>query len=334
MQTEDDLIDSPLQQIYTEGVHSVDVLIYQLPQTPWTLEVVDMFGNSTVWHDEFATDQAALDEFFRTIQEEGIESMIGEASNLIHDLPPELATNLLHLRTPLSTEELLELDSFLISDATSEETMALNALDGYLTAFAIGPSNLHMNQWYPGIWGGREEDAPAFETLDDAQWIMELIMRHFNSIIWSIQGDPDTHEPCFGHFYAESDSREYVDGEMWAYGFMQGLAICREDWQPLFDDPDGPAWLNSIRLLVGDDLSEEEMVLVRTPSQRERLTLQIPAAIAAIFRFWLPYRTAIFELELAKTYQKQHPIIGSDDPCPCGSGEMFKQCCGMASTKH
>jgi uncharacterized protein len=221
-----------------------------------------------------------------------------------------------------------------MSEATSDETMALDTLDGYLTAIVIGPTTLSMSQWNQGIWGGREKDAPAFETLEAAQRVMELIMRHYNGIIWSIQHDPDTHEPLFDHFQGEGDSRIFVDGEMWAYGFMQGLALCREDWRPLFDAPDGPAWLNPIRLLGGDDLSEEEMALIRTPSQREALALQIPASLAAIYRFWLPYRKAIHELELAKSYQRQHPKIGRNDPCPCGSGKKFKKCCGMASTQH
>ena len=333
MQTEDDLIQSSLQQTYTEGVHSVVVLIFQMPQTPWTLEVVDMFGNSTVWDDEFATDQAALDAFFKTIQEEGINSLIGEASNPNFDLPPEAATHLIRLMEPLSTEELLELDDFLMSDVTSDETMALDTLDGYLTAFAIGPSNMHVNQWYPGIWGGREEDAPAFETLEEAQRITELIMRQFNSIIWSVQEDPDTHEPLLDHFSVEGDSKQYISGEMWAYGFMQGLALCREDWQPFFDDPDGPAWLYPINML-NHDMYEPGMEHFLSAQNREGLALQIPTAIVAIYRFWLPYRKAILELELAKPYQKQHSIISSTDPCPCGSGEMFKQCCGIASTKH
>jgi uncharacterized protein len=332
MQNEDDPIDliySPLQQIYTEGVHAVEVLIYQFPQRPWTLEVFDMFDNSTVWDDQFATDQAALDEFFRIIEEEGIESLIGKPADSIQGLAPEIATNLMHLMLPLSSEELQELEDFLFSAATSDEAMSLETLDGYLTGFAIGPTNIHVNQWYPGIWGGREEDAPAFESFEQSERIMKLIMRHFNGIIWSVQEDPDTHQPLFDHF----DSKEYIDAEMWCYGFIQAMEFCRKDWQPLFDDPNGPTWLHPIKML-GDEMLDEGMESSLSASKREELALQISASISAIFRFWLPYRKAILELELAKSYQMQHPIIASDDACPCGSGEMFKQCCGTASTKH
>lgn len=334
MQPEDELIHSPLQQTYAAGGHSVDIHIYRMSHTSWTLEVVDIFGNSTVWDDEFTSDQAALDEFLRTVREEGIESLVGEPSSQTREVPPEIASNPLRLAAPLSEEEMLELDSFLMSEATSDPPMALDTLDGYLTAIVIGPTTLPMSQWYGGVWGGREEDAPAFETMEEAQRITELIMRHYNGIITSIQHDPDTHDPLFDQFQGEGDSRKYVDGEMWAYGFMQGVALCRKDWQSLFDDPLGPEWLNPIRLLGDDDVSEEEMALIRWPAQREQLALQIPAALAAIYRYWLPYRKAIHELQLAKTYQREHPKIGRNDPCPCGSGKKFKKCCGMASTLH
>ena len=47
------------------------------------------------------------------------------------------------LSTPLSDEELEELDQFLMSDAVSDEAMLLDTLDGYLTAIVIGPATIN-----------------------------------------------------------------------------------------------------------------------------------------------------------------------------------------------
>ena len=334
MVTEDDLIYSPLQQTYTVGKHKIEIQIYRMPHTAWALEVLDIYGNSTVWDEEFATDQAALDEVLRTIREEGIETLIGEPSSHAQEVPPEIESSPLRMATPLSEEELAELDSFLMSDVTSDETMALDTLDGYMTAIVIGPTMLSMSQWYSGIWGDKEEDTPHFATLEEAQHIMELIMRYYNGIIWSLQHDPDTHEPLFDIVTLEGDTREYLDGEMWAFGFMQGLELCQQDWKALFDDPRGRAWLNPIRLLGADDVTEDERALTQTPEQREEIVNRIPESVAAIYRFWLPYRQAIHELELAKTYRREHTKVGRNDPCPCGSGKKFKKCCGVAGTLH
>jgi uncharacterized protein len=343
MSYEDELISSPLQQTLTVGGTSIEVHIYRMPDTGWTLEAVDEFGNSTVWEGEFDTDQSALDEVLKTIREEGIESLVGspsEEASLSGDhasptkIPLEIGSNPLRVMAPLSDEELDELDAFLMSDATSDETMSLEALDGYLTAIIVGPTTLGMSQWLHGVWGNSEEDAPAFVTIEQAQHIMELIMRHYNGIIWSLKHDPETHEPLFDVLTLESGSREYLDGEMWAYGFMQGLELCRRDWQPLFDDPHGPEWLQPIRLLGSDDISDEERAAIRWPDQREKLANQIPESVSAVYGYWLPYRQAVHEQQLAKTYQREHPKTGRNDPCPCGSGKKFKKCCGIAAILH
>ncbi len=54
--------------------------IYRAENEDWILEVVDEHGNSTVWDDLFPTDQAALDEAMRTIDEQGIDAVIGPPS--------------------------------------------------------------------------------------------------------------------------------------------------------------------------------------------------------------------------------------------------------------
>ena len=66
------IIVSPLCGPFTKDGVTVDVQIYRLEDTEWTLEVVDQHGTSTVWHDPFATDRAAQMEFLRTVDEEGM----------------------------------------------------------------------------------------------------------------------------------------------------------------------------------------------------------------------------------------------------------------------
>ena len=44
--------------------------------------------------------------------------------------------------SPLSEEELQELDHFMLYEVDNDESMTLDALDGYLHAIAIGPITL------------------------------------------------------------------------------------------------------------------------------------------------------------------------------------------------
>lgn len=70
------LITSPLSGPFTEGEMTVDVQIYRLEDTKWTLEVVDGEGTSTVWDDQFETAADAKAEFLRTVAEEGLVAAI------------------------------------------------------------------------------------------------------------------------------------------------------------------------------------------------------------------------------------------------------------------
>lgn len=228
----------------------------------------------------------------------------------------------------LSAEELDELDGFLLSSLTSDATMMLDTLDGYLTALVVGPVALKPSQWLPTVWGPRVSDEPAFENMEQARHILDLILRHMNGIVESLRHDADAHVPIFDTLVYEEDPREYVDGEMWAHGFMTGVALCRKDWQPFFDDPKNVETLRPIHLLGSDDIESEEMALVDTPEQREGIGKQIPASLASIYRYWLPSRQAEVEHMIPATIRREQPKVGRNDPCPCGSGKKFKKCCG------
>jgi uncharacterized protein len=236
--------------------------------------------------------------------------------------------------THLSDNDVDELDEFLMSDLTSNSTLMVDGLDGYLTAIAIGPVTLMPSQWLPGIWGPTPGDAPAFESKKQAQRILDLVVRHFNSIIENLENGPDSIAPLFGYNEIPGDPHEYLDAEPWALGFMQGVDLCRSAWKPLFDEKQGQAWLRPLQLLGSTERSKEERLLVDRPDQREQISKQVPGSIASIYRYWLPYRALVIERELATRDHLAAPKIGRNDPCPCGSGKKFKKCCGAGNILH
>ena len=247
---------------------------------------------------------------------------------------PTTSSNPLQVMVPLSEEELEELDQFLLSDVPSEEAMLIDALDGYLTAIVVGPRTVMPSQWLPGVWGSTDSDSPKFETLEQGQRILTLIMRHMNGIVWSLQHDPDEFDPMFSTVKYPGIKRGYKDGEMWANGFMEGIALIRQDWQPLFDDPAMVRAIRPIHLLGADDVTAEEDALIRSPAQRERIAEGIPAAVAAVYRYWRPHREACIQRVIATPNVRTDPKTGRNDLCPCGSGKKFKKCCGAAAVLH
>lgn len=79
MLEETEIIYSPLQQPYVEDGKRVEIYIYRMAHTGWTLEVVDEFNGSTVWDGEFETDQEALELALSELAEDGIDAYIGPA---------------------------------------------------------------------------------------------------------------------------------------------------------------------------------------------------------------------------------------------------------------
>ena len=71
---------SRLSQAVTRDGKTVEVQIYEGDPGKWILEVVDQYDNSTVWDDQFESDQEALAIALETIDEEGIDSLIDSSS--------------------------------------------------------------------------------------------------------------------------------------------------------------------------------------------------------------------------------------------------------------
>lgn len=70
------LIRSALCQSLTRDGKTVDIGIYG-GGDGWLLEVVDEHGNLLGWNDLFSSEQAALDEVLKSIEDDGIDSLIG-----------------------------------------------------------------------------------------------------------------------------------------------------------------------------------------------------------------------------------------------------------------
>lgn len=76
---EPDFIESPLSQHVTRNGVTVRVDIYADSDHRWILEIVDAENTSHVWDEHFETDQQALDEALRALEEEPLE-FLGRSS--------------------------------------------------------------------------------------------------------------------------------------------------------------------------------------------------------------------------------------------------------------
>lgn len=325
--TDDDIeiIYSPLTQTHSADGHTLQIEIYRGGDSLWILEIVDELGTSTVWDAQFETDTAALAAAFGAIEEEGVHHFMTTAQLEAKEAEPEFMRRL----AQLSEKELDALESFLL-DQDTEEGMTLDMLDGFLHALALGPETVMPSRWLPKVWGqGGSAMLPPVANRDEANHVMELVMRHFNSIVAGLEQAPPAVYPLWPTTPCEAG--EFEDAEMWAYGFIEAVKLSAAAWQPLFDDPAGRQCYLPIHLLGAEDVSPEEEALTLTPAQRAALAAQIEGSLLQMHAFWLPWRQAVAEREQAR---RLSPKVGRNEPCPCGSGKKFKKCCGAPSELH
>src|SRR5229473_3983958 len=147
--------------------------------------------------------------------------------------------------SPLSNEEIRELDAFLTSDATPDWCMGIVTLDGFLSALAIGPELVPPSVWLPLVWGGEKE--PVFESSAQAERIIGILMRRFNDIRRMFGEAATGFEPLL--YTREVDGETKWIGDDWCSGFMEAVDLSFDDWQPLFDDKPSCALLAPILTL-------------------------------------------------------------------------------------
>jgi yecA family protein len=156
-------------------------------------------------------------------------SALFPTANLPQDTPCPVTTantpSMMLQPTPLTEDELDELDQYLLYGAESDEAMVIDVLDGYLHAIAIAPITLHPRQWLPKIWG-TDQMMPSGESLDRINHILGLVFRHYNSIIANLESNPpELYTTWATTLYR---GKEYDDAEGWAYGFSRGHAALLE----------------------------------------------------------------------------------------------------------
>jgi uncharacterized protein len=184
----------------------------------------------------------------------------------------------------LNDQEFDELDRFLMSAHCGDETMAMDALNGYLTAIAIGPVVIPPEQWVPRIWGPSPQDAPKFRDAQQRARIHELLARALEDIRVTFEVAPKDFEPLFS--VQKFKGQELLDAEAWCWGFLEAISLNEAAWQPLRESSQA-ILLRAIDLLGTEEIDEAQLVLVDGPVKCHKLAIEVEASVPQIQRFWL-----------------------------------------------
>lgn len=129
------------------------------------------------------------------------------------------------LNTPLTDEELDELEAFLFSDAVSEDALDLVGTHGYFCALNISPVKISEKQWLQELFDG----SPEYTTETEKARIEGLLRRFYFSIGSDLYNDQEMLLPCDLTLVPEEDDEQsYLTS--WAQAFMEGVFLKEDEW--------------------------------------------------------------------------------------------------------
>lgn len=184
---------------------------------------------------------------------------------------------------PLSEEELNMLEAFLTSADSPEECMnSLEMIDGYLTAIVIGPEVVPEHRWIKYMLDPENLRENLFNSPEDETQITELLNRHVNAIDAQFENDPEAFLPIYEMFsYSEEEERQ-IAIEEWALGFILGMELCHEAWQPLFSD-ESTAMLAGPLFVLGKVTDDYDTM---SQEQKDQMIDMLDESILGIYAFW------------------------------------------------
>lgn len=216
---------------------------------------------------------------------------------------------------PLTEKELQWLDDMLDKYGSEASIVDVAELDGLLTAVLSGPRMIEPSEWLVALWGG-QNNIPKWSNEREMNRFMELCFQHMNDIADRLAEFPDQFDPLFG--VRETEGQDFTVVEEWCFGYMRGVAL--SDWSSL------PADLQPALDAIALHGKEENFSQLETlsPEEMEAHFAAIRPAALALHDYWITQPEAVPE--------PQQPVVaeqkpGRNDPCFCGSGKKYKQCC-------
>ncbi len=216
----------------------------------------------------------------------------------------------------LTDQEQDWLGGFLSCPQVPDGTMSLEMLDGFFTALVIGPELVMPSEYLPLIWG-EDDEGPDWDSPEQAEYVFGLLAKHWNAIAERRLADAE-HRPIIDTFGMA------MPGEEWTEGFLRGIDMVAEAWDPLFDDRRVDHIVLSILALC--EGTPEEVQEQLTEEMRDTILAQLPVTLQMIAAYWRGQDQGLPRGEPIRSAK-----VGRNEPCPCGSGKKFKKCCGSAT---
>jgi uncharacterized protein len=226
---------------------------------------------------------------------------------------------------PLTDAELDRLGDFL-KRCKGGKAMNLEELDGFFAALIAGPEPVMPSEYNREIFGGEMSEVVEFSGLDEAQEILNLMMRQWNKIASTLHKG-EIHVPLIFE-----DEKGELHGNDWAQGFMRGMHMRHDGWAELVNDDEHGGCPVPIMMLFHEHDEDPKMrPKPISPEQREDVIAGMAAGLLRAYKYFREQRQTYAGSASVRHSSESHRStskVGRNDPCPCGSGKKYKRCCG------
>jgi uncharacterized protein len=229
------------------------------------------------------------------------------------------------------SEAEIELLAERLAAIENSDSLSLEGVDGFFCALIASPDAVLPSEYLPVIFGGEPGENAGFADLEDANLVVSLLMRYWNSIIADLERE-SIHLP-----YIVEPGTDGILGRAWARGFMRGTRLAPTGWDELWQE-ENEGQVMMIPIVAG----EVDPKWPKEPPTKEQSDESLQWMIAGAgraYRYFAELRREFAEEftdeydddeYYPETYIRPEPKIGRNEPCPCGSGKKYKRCCGAA----
>lgn len=210
-----------------------------------------------------------------------------------------------------------QMKDFLDSKELGEDARShLSYANGLMTAVIVSPAIVSPAEWMPLV----SSPTGQCERLEDAQLFANFTMLHYYSILRSLNGHDEPYQPLFW----EDENKRIVTRD-WAAGFLHGMRLRREAWEPFLGD----TYMEMMAIVaILSQKDEARAKAVESGIDFDEAFDDVCKGAPQLIRLLYDKSVASArEAESRAIKRAEQKKIGRNDPCPCGSGKKHKKCC-------
>jgi yecA family protein len=223
----------------------------------------------------------------------------------------------------------IELAHFLAADERPEGTMNYAELHGFIFSVACSPEPLKPAEWLPLVFNGA---AAGYATEAEAEGVTAAVMKLFNEAERQVQEQlielPEFCTPSDNIMENFADDAPIAH---WSRGFLLGHEWLSELWDAYIpDELDEELGSSFIVLSFFAEQGLAEEYCKEAGDEGVTLALMAESVVDSFDEAAKSYANLGRAIQIAlgpRTPFVREERVGRNDPCPCGSGKKFKQCC-------